>query len=84
MEAKLRERPFVIIDYDIFELPDRTPSEIGIYAYIFYSIKKFKSINYDFIAERTRIPKHIVQEYVLDLIREGIIITPKINKNGNV
>jgi hypothetical protein len=77
MQAKLKSRPFVLIDDSIFELPDRTTSEIGIYAYILYSIKKFKSINYDFIAERTRMPKHIVQEYVLDLIREGIIILPK-------
>ncbi len=84
MQAKLRSRPFVIVDDEIIELPERTHAEIGIYTLILYSIKKYKHINSSFLSERTRMPIHVIEEYVLDLIRLGIIILPKNNQNGNV
>jgi len=84
MQATLKPKPFVLIDDSIFELPNRTHAEIGIYTLILYSIKTFKHINSSFLSERTRMPVHVIEEYVLDLIRLGIIILPKKNQDGNV
>lgn len=84
MQARLKPKPFVLIDDAIFELPHRTHAEIGIYTLILYSIKKFKCIDSNFLTERTRMPVHLIEEYTLDLIRLGIIILPKNNQNGNL